>query len=429
LAVLGMFGGGIVSANAADLGGNCCADLEERIAELEATTARKGNRKVSLTVSGWVNEAIFFWDDGVESNAYVGTNSLEQSRIKFLGEAKIVDGWSAGYLLEIGLSSDASSGFNQATHSVTGAAGTSSAIVVRQSNWYLKSKDYGKVTVGLTGEATYHLLDDADGTATRNYADAEAASVALGAFQVRIAGALRSVRWSDLNRGGNNTTVGQGGRRQVVRYDSPELMGFVVTASWGEDDLGGVALTYKNTIGDFKLVGKAGYANNTDENTQACHPAERAGKSCEWWGVAGTVMHVPTGLYAYAGYGQQNDSTRNVDFTFAGIESTDSLWFVQGGIEKKFLPLGTTTIFGEYRQNDNGSNPARSLAGAVTAANFVKSSDINNWAVGVVQNIDAAAMDLYVIYRHSDGDVTNGSNVKTNIDDFDMVMTGARIQF
>jgi hypothetical protein len=36
-------------AIAADLGGNCCADLEERIAELESTTARKGNRKVSLT--------------------------------------------------------------------------------------------------------------------------------------------------------------------------------------------------------------------------------------------------------------------------------------------------------------------------------------------------------------------------------------------
>ena len=38
----------------------------ERISELEATTARKGNRKVSLTISGWVNEAVFFWDDGTE---------------------------------------------------------------------------------------------------------------------------------------------------------------------------------------------------------------------------------------------------------------------------------------------------------------------------------------------------------------------------
>ena len=47
-------------ASAADLGGDCCADLEERVAELEATTARKGNRKVTLTISGWVNEAVFW---------------------------------------------------------------------------------------------------------------------------------------------------------------------------------------------------------------------------------------------------------------------------------------------------------------------------------------------------------------------------------
>ena len=55
LAAAGLFA---TSAQAADLGGNCCTDLEERVAELEATTARKGNRKVSLTVYGQVNEAV-----------------------------------------------------------------------------------------------------------------------------------------------------------------------------------------------------------------------------------------------------------------------------------------------------------------------------------------------------------------------------------
>ena len=59
------FGG---PAQAADLGGDCCADLEERIAELEATTARKGNRNVSLTVTGFTSAAVLFWDDGEESN-------------------------------------------------------------------------------------------------------------------------------------------------------------------------------------------------------------------------------------------------------------------------------------------------------------------------------------------------------------------------
>ncbi|MEM7748339.1 MAG: hypothetical protein AAF346_08795, partial [Pseudomonadota bacterium] len=73
LAAAGFLSGG-VAAQAADLGGNCCADLEERVAELEATTARKGNRKVSLTVSGHVNEGVMFWDDGVNSDAYITTN-------------------------------------------------------------------------------------------------------------------------------------------------------------------------------------------------------------------------------------------------------------------------------------------------------------------------------------------------------------------
>ena len=100
-------------AAAADLGGDCCADLEERIAELEATTARKGNRKVSLTISGWVNEAVFAWDDSRERNVYVGTNALEQSRFRFTGEAKIMNGWSAGYTLEIGVVGAASNRWDQ----------------------------------------------------------------------------------------------------------------------------------------------------------------------------------------------------------------------------------------------------------------------------------------------------------------------------
>ena len=61
---------GVSSVRAADLGGNCCADLEERIAELEATTARKGNRKMSLTITGQVHRMVLWWDDGHSSKTY-----------------------------------------------------------------------------------------------------------------------------------------------------------------------------------------------------------------------------------------------------------------------------------------------------------------------------------------------------------------------
>ena len=69
-AAAGLFMGGVAmpSAKAADLGGDCCADLEERVAELEATTARKGNRKMSLTITGQVHRMVLWWDDGHSSN-------------------------------------------------------------------------------------------------------------------------------------------------------------------------------------------------------------------------------------------------------------------------------------------------------------------------------------------------------------------------
>ena len=117
VAAFGFVAAGFTPAAAADLGGDCCADLEERIAELEATTARKGNRKVSLNISGWVNESVFFWDDGTERNAYVGTNSLEQTRFRFTGEAKIARDWSAGYTLEIGVQGHASNKWDQINES------------------------------------------------------------------------------------------------------------------------------------------------------------------------------------------------------------------------------------------------------------------------------------------------------------------------
>ena len=148
LVAAGLLAGGmsITSASAADLGGNCCADLEERIAELEATTARKGNRKVSLTVSGWVGQQITFWDDGVESNTYVhDLGTTLGSHVKFTGSAQISPGWSAGYVLQIeaigsdGLttSQDDPNGPRLQHLGVTTANGGMQTL---QSYWFVKSR-------------------------------------------------------------------------------------------------------------------------------------------------------------------------------------------------------------------------------------------------------------------------------------------------
>jgi hypothetical protein len=87
---------------AADRGDACCSDLEDRIAELEATTAIKGNRKMSLTISGQVNRLIMWWDDGRSSNTYYGIESTPfSSRFDFTGKACVTPKVNAGFQLTI----------------------------------------------------------------------------------------------------------------------------------------------------------------------------------------------------------------------------------------------------------------------------------------------------------------------------------------
>ena len=114
LAGVALFATGQVQA--ADLGGNCCADLEERIAELEATTARKGNRKVSLTITGYVAQEVTYWDDGGESNVYLhGLGPTQATNVRFTGQAQIAPGWNAGYMLRLQNLDDNAFGRNAAT--------------------------------------------------------------------------------------------------------------------------------------------------------------------------------------------------------------------------------------------------------------------------------------------------------------------------
>src|SRR5262245_18458133 len=86
---------------AADIGGDCCADLEERVAELDATTVDRGSKKLTVTLYGRVNRIVHFWDDGAESNTYTLNSSYSPTRWGFRGDAKIGGAWTAGYNLEM----------------------------------------------------------------------------------------------------------------------------------------------------------------------------------------------------------------------------------------------------------------------------------------------------------------------------------------
>ena len=158
------------SAQAADLGGNCCADLEERVAELEATTVRKGNRRVSLTLSGQVNRSLMYWNDGFDSDIYSVDNAISNSRFRLGGTGKINADLTAGFLVEFDLT------FGARSHQVNqfdddgfsgmggilgnpqwgdGIGGSGDSVLAwNQAYWYINSNHWGRLSVGRLNTAT-----------------------------------------------------------------------------------------------------------------------------------------------------------------------------------------------------------------------------------------------------------------------------------
>src|SRR5262249_13997659 len=131
---------GVSPAQAADLGGDCCADLEERVAELEATTARKGNRRVSLTVSGQVTTHIMHWRYGnivQGSDTYVVDNVAGAGTfLQFAGSAKINPNVTAGFQLAFSFFNGARSHQVNQLDDDAGGLGGDTQIVSHLSNWW-----------------------------------------------------------------------------------------------------------------------------------------------------------------------------------------------------------------------------------------------------------------------------------------------------
>jgi hypothetical protein len=74
----------------------------------------------------------------------------------------------------------------------------------------------------------------------------------------------------------------------------------------------------------------------------------------------------------------------------------------------------------------------RADLGTCDNVDFIESSDLDVWGLGVVQEIDAAAMSIWVKYRNLSVDVTTEDgevSERGGFDDFHYVGVGALINF
>lgn len=412
---------GATPANSADLGGDCCADLEERVAELEATAARKGNRKVSVTLSGHVSRGVLIWDDGHESNAYVVGNKNDQTVFGFSGDAQISSDLTAGYAITIRLNDTLSDEVSQDDDN------SELAFTIWESFWFLESKKLGTVSIGKASRVTDTAPEnDLSETGIAGYAGVQDMG---GGFALRTkSGGLPGVTWGDLYNHLNGDTA------NVVRYDTPEIAGFVASASWGEDDIWDVGLKYAGEIAGITVEASVAYSEDVDANGIDGTPGNVANNT-----VVGSValLHEPTGLNALVSAGHRSFEETVLDADSVNRTPVDAEFiYAKIGWLAKLNSLGATGFYGEYGQFDDfvsvGFDPSDIDAGA--GAVRVAGSEAEVWGFGVVQTIDAAEMQIYAGFRHHEAEFDlrdAGGNAVSHeaFEDFQTVIIGGIIGF
>lgn len=434
---------GMSVAQAADLGGDCCADLEERVAELEQTTVRKGNRRVSVELTGAVNRALLFWDDGDESNVNEGDNTNDTTNFQLAGDAEIRPGWSAGYVFLFFFDGTSTATVNQIDDD--GGTQDDQALVVREVNWWIESERLGRLTLGRASDALDGVPEaDLSGTGVIGYAGV--ADIGGGFFLRRSdiagsAGLLTDVTWGDMMVHLNGDLF------EIVRYDTPEFGGFQAAVTWGEDDQWAVSLTYAKSMNSVEVEAKIGYGEDRDTEPDAQF-AESDAENTDTLVGSISAIHKPSGLNLTfaAGHRDFNHFLRNNDNVLRRKEDA-SFWYGKLGILKRLNALGETGFYGEMAQfhdfisNDASAalvdsldlDTAAACAGAGNGC-LVTGNEANMWGIGLVQHIDNAAMQLYIGYRHYEVDFdlvdVNLASVPTApLEDFDVITVGGRIEF
>lgn len=366
-------------AHAADM-----ADLEARIAELETTTARSGNRRTQVNLYGQVNRAFLFWDDGFDRGAFVVDNHTSSSRFGLAGQVALKPGWTAGYRLEF------EAGF-PSSHEVFNDPGGSDgpfessfagAPRLRQGYWDIASKDYGRVAVGFQSPATDDITIINLGSQMN-----DAAVHFNNAFRIRLDLAkpfiTTDVTWGQI---AHNVDALRG---YFVRYDTPMLSGFLLSTAFN-DDVWDIALRYQNGSNGFRFAGGFGYMKDATQFDIAM-PHERPFADLKG---SASLLHEATGLYVSAAGGWRNAA---VEVPIAAQDA--HFYYAQLGISRQWLAPGKTTLYvdhGTYRNFNTGEilsiNP--DTKDEVQWGTLVD-TQVRRWGFGIEQAVDAANMLLY----------------------------------
>ncbi len=322
------------------------------------------------SISGWINEALTYYDDGTGSDIVQNSDNGTTlgSRITLAGSTDITGGLTAGFEVILEPSDTAnvlglgSSGIddNQNAHDI-GVLGNS----------FNLSGGFGKVTVGLQSMPTDNIAVLEDPSLTLW---ASISPVFRGNGQT-ITG---------LGAGATNTTWGSflqcltvpglgigidcnGIYRSGIRYDLPELFpGVSIAVAYANDDVYDANLKWKGEMAGLNAQLALGFATNQAGGTNA------GGNEADMFAIQAGLMDTGTGIFGSIAY-QIEDADNTAPTCAAGVtcgtgDDTDAYW-LKVGIKRAFNSLGDTSLAFQYGSyNDQyGAGTTAAVAGTIQA--------------------------------------------------------------
>ncbi|MGD9538592.1 MAG: porin [Alphaproteobacteria bacterium] len=342
----------------------------------------QSGRDIQVTVSGQANRMLFYADDGDQSQIFNADNKTSTSRLNVTGKGKINDDLTAGATLEVELRSNDTSRvtMSQETEQTAGVSFTE-----RKAEIFLQSASLGTLWLGQGPQA-------ADGV-TEN--DLSGTSVISASSLGQDQGAALMFRREGTNVS-SGRTVGNlfnnfdVSRRDRIRYDTPDLAGFVGSISYSDFDIYDYALRYGGDFEGWKAVAAIGYTDMENQPT----PSNNLNMSAAIRAPFGTSLQ---GAYA----------TQEVDVT--GRNDADLWWIKLGHEFADLLPFGSTAFSIDY---------------AETSDQAVNESEGSWWSFAAVQNIKKASTELYFNIGQYSVDLPN---IPT--EDILIAGLGARVRF
>jgi predicted porin len=329
---------------------------------------------IKWKMSGQVNRAVLFEDDGYQSDMVNVDNSASNTRFRMKGDEDLGNGMKVGAYWELGLFSNPSSqarpDINDFNKNYPDTNKSETELAIRQANlWF--SGNWGKLTLGHGSEA-------ADGTAGSDLSGTGLAGTGAGNTDLS-----ENLQWymKDSDTPSSFTEVPSyqkydGGRNDNVRYDSPKLGPVGLAVSVSNNSRWSAAATANTALGGGELSASLGYVHTGDD---------------QWSMSASYLFSQGTSITGY--YGTKNSSN-----------DPDSFAFTLG---HQWGPNAVSATYSEGQDQaaDNYTN--------------------TGYGFEYVRTLKKANTKLYAGFRHSELDGPSG----TSWEDHNVVTVGALVKF